>query len=59
MRERRLGDIHLDEAGGPTVEYILVAGLVVFTFGLCVPLALTMIRTYFYRCAEVVSLPFP
>ena len=57
--QRRLSDIHLEEGGGPTVESVLIMALVVIPFGLLVPMALSMIQIYFYRCAEVVSLPFP
>jgi hypothetical protein len=41
------------------VEWVLVTIVAVLPFALMVPVALQMLRVYFYRIAGVLCLPFP
>lgn len=56
---RHLSELEDDASGQLATEWILVTGLLVMPMIILIPSFLAMIRTYFYRVAEVVHLPFP
>ena len=56
---RPLSDLDGDAAGQAVTEWVLITGYVVIPLILLIPMFLNWIDTYFYRVAEVISLPFP
>ncbi len=56
---RSLVDLSHDVTGQLVTEWVLLTAFVVMPMILVIPTLLGMIRTYFYRIAEVVHLPFP
>lgn len=56
---RDLRELDLDESGQLTVEWILLTAAVILPFVLTIPGIISMLRTYFYRIAGVISCPFP
>ena len=58
-RRRELAELADDTAGQLAVEWLLVTALIVMPIVLWIPYLVGIIRTYFYRIAEVVGLPFP
>jgi hypothetical protein len=48
-----------DDAGQAATEWAMVLGVVVIPLILLIPWIMGMIYVYFYRVAEVISLPFP
>ena len=56
---RPLSDLEDDAAGQLAVEWVLVTIVVTIPIILLIPTMLWTVSVYFYRIAEVVSLPFP
>lgn len=56
---RPLDELNDDDAGQMAVEWILVTIVVTIPIILLIPTMLWTVSVYFYRIAEVVSLPFP
>jgi hypothetical protein len=56
---RALSDLQDDDAGQAATEWVMVLGVVVIPLILLIPWFFAMIYVYFYRVAEVISLPFP
>ncbi len=56
---RALSDLESDDAGQAVTEWAMVLGVVVIPLILLIPWIMGMIYVYFYRVAEVISLPFP
>jgi hypothetical protein len=56
---RPLKDLERDDAGQAVTEWAMVLGVVVIPLILLIPWIFAMIHVYFYRVAEVISLPFP
>jgi hypothetical protein len=56
---RPLSDLNGDTAGQAVTEYAMLMGFVVIPILLFIPVFLNWIDIYFYRVAEVISLPFP
>lgn len=49
-----------DETSGQLItEWVLLTAAIVIPLLLAIPTAIGMIRSYFYRIADVVCLPFP
>ncbi|MFT5289092.1 MAG: hypothetical protein ACI82F_001151 [Planctomycetota bacterium] len=58
-RRRELTDLQEDSNGQLITEWVLLTALIVMPMIILIPSLLGMIRLYFYRTAEVISLPFP
>ena len=56
---RTLKEIHGDDYGQLITEWTLVTATVVIPIGLLGTPAILMIKTYFYRVAGTICLPFP
>jgi hypothetical protein len=56
---RALRNLESDDAGQAVTEWAMILGVVVIPLILLIPWILAMIHVYFYRVAEVISLPFP
>jgi hypothetical protein len=56
---RPLRDLDGNTAGQLLTEWVLVTAVIVIPIILLIPMMLEMMRIYFYRVAEVISLPFP
>lgn len=56
---RSLDELGADAAGQMAVEWVLVTLVVTIPIILLLPQMLWTVSVYFYRVAEVVSLPFP
>ncbi|MHC4083570.1 MAG: hypothetical protein ACYSU2_19845, partial [Planctomycetota bacterium] len=56
---RPLSNLESDDAGQAATEWAMVLGVVVIPLILLIPWIFAMIHVYFYRVAEVISLPFP
>ena len=56
---RSLNDLPGDASGQMVTEWMLVTSVIVIPLVLLVPTLLGWINIYFYRVAEVISLPFP
>ena len=56
---RSLSSLDHDDAGQAATEWTMVLGVVVIPLILLIPWIMGMIYVYFYRVAEVISLPFP
>ncbi|HZP16566.1 MAG TPA: hypothetical protein VFB00_01280 [Terriglobales bacterium] len=57
--KRRLRNIHRDESGTVSMEYMLILALVVLPLALLVPLWYSMIYHYSARLWNWLVLPFP
>ena len=56
---RPLVDLEDDASGQLATEWILVTSVVVVPIILLIPYMLSIVKTYWYRIAEVISFPFP
>jgi hypothetical protein len=56
---RPLDELDGDASGQMVTEWVLVTIVVVIPIILLIPTMLWTVSVYFYRIAEVVSLPFP
>ena len=56
---RPVAEIPSDSTGQLAVEWVLIMVVILPSLGLYFPLVWGMIPKYFFRTAEVISLPFP
>ena len=56
---RRLRDLPGDVSGQLLTEWVLLTATIILPLAATYPVLLGMLKTYFYRIAGTISLPFP